>query len=269
MRQIPVHVILLYSDEKRIQHVENNVKNNINSVNILKAVSDKNEINKCIKKFSITIDSKYKKTCTIGQLGCTFSHMLLWKNMVDNNIKEMIVLEDDVEIPSDYEDKIKNIVNELPEDYDFLYLFVHPVIIKNMESVENQKYTIPGKKLIVKGYKTWGTVGYLLTLKTAKMLLENFKNLRTNVDTQITGIIHEYKVFSVRDKFLSTVGQLRSKKKSKELKSNVWGTAKMFGTSVKTPIKPITIEKEIKKILKPPIIKLITMKSIKKSLTND
>ncbi len=61
----------------------------------------------------------------LGQAGCTLSHLSILKKALDNNYSNYLVLEDDFEIDETQTDfllKLNNSLNELPSDWDILYL---------------------------------------------------------------------------------------------------------------------------------------------------
>ena len=57
-----------------------------------------------------------------GMIGCGLSHLFIWQNAVKKNYKNILVLEDDVHFTYDFNKYITNIMDEVPEDYDILYL---------------------------------------------------------------------------------------------------------------------------------------------------
>jgi len=118
-----------------------------------------------------------------------------------------------------------DIMKELPEDYQFTYLFVHPNCIKKV--TKSMGEYLDDKRHIVKGYFTWGTVGYLLTLECAKLLLEEFRILEETIDGQLSKKLEKFKCFSVKEIFLESVGQLFGTQNCK-IKSNIWGGDKFF-----------------------------------------
>lgn len=219
---IPIRIILLERDKERVEHFNNIIKIVPNAKKFSAIDGNTKEIEKLLEKYSIIISEDYKKV-TRGQLGCTLSHISLWKWMIENNIEKSIILEDDVVIPLDFFLQMKEIILELPNDFDFMYLFVHPDKFKIISKTSNNEYEI-NKNKIIKSYPTWGTVGYMLTLNCAKKLLNDFKILKTSIDSQLTTILHtKYQTFSVKNIFLSTGGQLVSNKQF-GMKSNIWNT---------------------------------------------
>ncbi len=57
-----------------------------------------------------------------GMIGCGLSHLFIWQNAVQNNYKNVLVLEDDVYFTHDFNQCLQNVWEETPSDYDILYL---------------------------------------------------------------------------------------------------------------------------------------------------
>jgi GR25 family glycosyltransferase involved in LPS biosynthesis len=57
-----------------------------------------------------------------GQLGCTMSHINLYKHIIDNKIQKTLILEDDA-LPCNNLNNIDNYMKQLPNDWGMLYLF--------------------------------------------------------------------------------------------------------------------------------------------------
>lgn len=66
---------------------------------------------------------KYK--LTPNELGCLSSHLAILKEAKSLNLDSVLVLEDDVELCSDFIDKIDDYMNQLPDDWQWLYFVVH------------------------------------------------------------------------------------------------------------------------------------------------
>lgn len=218
-------IILLERDKDRVDHV-NKIRTRFPDIQVFGAIDGQtNKIEEILNTKEFLLSDDYKNKCNRGQLGCLFSHIFLWKKIVAENIKECVIFEDDVEIPNDFHERFLNIHKELPQNYDFLYLFVHPKQYKVL--TEKDAAFIKGNKYISKAYKTYGTVGYCISLEGAKKLLKLFSKVTGNVDTQISTNLNKLNIFSVLKPFLSTIGQLESNDKNSKLKSNVWRTKKL------------------------------------------
>jgi glycosyl transferase family 25 len=76
-----------------------------------------------------------------GQLGCALSHMNLWNHSLKYQNKYLLVLEDDVILDKDIYNKINNLEDYLPENWDVIFLGGCNVYGKKY----NEKFIIPTK----------------------------------------------------------------------------------------------------------------------------
>lgn len=57
----------------------------------------------------------------LGQLGCILSHIRLLKYCKENNIKNVLILEDDVDFSDDFQSRFDNFTNNFNQDWDMIY----------------------------------------------------------------------------------------------------------------------------------------------------
>jgi glycosyl transferase family 25 len=112
---------------------------------------------------------------SIGEIGCADSHLRVYKHIVDNAIPLSLILEDDVDLTARGRLLINKIINKgLPPNIDLL-LLGYSVDAKRYDKsanlslfhikfLYNQLYGVPTERL-------YGSYGYILTMKGAKMLL--------------------------------------------------------------------------------------------------
>ena len=140
----------------------------------------RNNIFKNEKKYRY--DKSYKRTLKMSEIGCFLSHIEIWKDIVKNNIKYALVLEDDALFTTNnFFKKIEEIIYLIPENADFISLFHHTKLLS--------KYIIKMKEYNENLLKTTehltGTVGYILTFKGAKNFLKNLLPIKMPVDDAI------------------------------------------------------------------------------------
>ena len=99
----------------------------------------------------------------LGELGCYNSHYDCWKYVVDNNLKNCLILEDGITfLRNDY----INILSKEHINMDIIYI--------------NQEMTINNKQFV--GY---GTQGYIVSFEGAKKLLTLCSTLSAPIDLHI------------------------------------------------------------------------------------
>lgn len=167
---------LLYGFDKKNIVVENLVK--------------KNQYNpqEAVKKHLM------HKQMTTGEIGCAISHTMVYQDMIKNNFKKVLVLEDDVVIDKKNIALFDNIKNELPANWQLWYLgfaknavppgnagikkfFYHLLFYLGLKktlnhTVINHLYPAPYSSHLKKAGFHDCTHAYAITLEAAKILLQ-------------------------------------------------------------------------------------------------
>lgn len=65
---------------------------------------------------------RYNKPMSAGQIGCSWSHKLVHMDMLQKGYEKILVLEDDVTAISEGLNEFDHIIQELPPDWELLYL---------------------------------------------------------------------------------------------------------------------------------------------------
>jgi glycosyl transferase, family 25 len=65
---------------------------------------------------------RYGKAMNSGQIGCAWSHAMVYADIVKNNYRKALVLEDDVLVSESGVSAFEKIINELPADWELLFL---------------------------------------------------------------------------------------------------------------------------------------------------
>lgn len=130
------------------------------------------------------INDKYK----LGNLGCTISHLNLYREILENGYKHMLILEDDVVIDKKLFNKLPNILESLPKNWDICILgfscqFKHDKRCKSNDSaikINNDIYKI--------NY-FYGTYAYILSFKGAEKIINNIYPIWWHIDTMLSYLI--------------------------------------------------------------------------------
>lgn len=81
-----------------------------------------------LKKDGLYEPSLSKKTfpsgreMTKGEIGCALSHIEVYKDIIDRNFQNALILEDDLKINTTNSEELSQSFSELPENWDLLYL---------------------------------------------------------------------------------------------------------------------------------------------------
>lgn len=185
--KINIWIINLDKDKDRLNKFRQNLqlKNN-NNINLIRhsAILGKkvNKTDALYKKF-IAPDFKAATSQTDvfnkeATLGCALSHVLLYNKLYDtykNNpsYKYFIICEDDAIVSDNFSKKLKTIFDELPKDWDFVYLGGNISVGK--------KYS---KNLIIPdlSQNNYGFFGYMLSKKGLEKVVKHCKNINIPID---------------------------------------------------------------------------------------
>lgn len=117
------------------------------------------------------------------EIGCFASHYNSWKYVVDNNLPELLVIEDDALLGSDFFDKLEFYKKYLPKTYEIFFTFVSDQM--KMRYVFKEHYM--GNIYVTKAFQDWSTLCYLISFKGAKQAinLTNVYGMRRPVDNFI------------------------------------------------------------------------------------
>lgn len=225
------YIVTLMSDPKRVSHVNNVLIPSLRDtfeVEIFPAVEGKvpGAIEKSLMAHQVDLDSAYEKRARSGQIACTLSHLSVWKKACEYELPTL-VLEDDsiITAPKVFEKYLHDIYSA-----EFAYLYTHVdqvpkdrrarfVTVKEKEEDEIE---------IVKSFRQWGTVGYVVSKEAAKKLVSKFQRIYNHTDEQLADIILQGDIdsFTILPSLIDTVGQPDSRKpQTHQLPSNVWNSS--------------------------------------------
>jgi GR25 family glycosyltransferase involved in LPS biosynthesis len=139
--------------------------------------------------FNIPHDFKGKRFPTLthnyqsGVIGCALSHIKLWKELLINDkIEYFIVLEDDISIVTNFQDKWNDVYSYLPNNWDLVYLGFNDDKYYPKDIYFNQYL----KKMVgtTNRFNGGGTYGYCISKDGAKKLLEfvNKNGIKVPID---------------------------------------------------------------------------------------
>jgi len=171
-----IYIISLKSDLKRRNRINNLFIGKTRTYNFFDAI-----IGKKIKRESLPCLKgriKYRKNqLTNGEIGCTFSHLEVYKLLLNSNQDWICVLEDDVEIDNKFFKFIDNVQQENLNVNGVYFLG----ITRDMYETKFIAHNIWGKEKHVdstfylskgSGRFIFGTYGYLISRNSAKKLIE-------------------------------------------------------------------------------------------------
>ena len=173
--KIDYYVIHLKRNPERIDNILKNEEKLKNKINIYNAIDGRliKNIND-LKEYDKNLINNFP-TALIGEIGCYLSHLLIIKQ-IENNDNYTVIFEDDLNIEdNNLHEKILEIVNKV-NDFDMIYLGntsdnVGEKYIDNIYQVD------PNKHL-------WGMHSYLIKNKNAKKIYDSLLNIDDAIDVK-------------------------------------------------------------------------------------
>lgn len=133
------------------------------------------------------IDQKIVVTCgrheiplSKGELGCSMSHIGIYETMLERNIKNALIIEDDVIVSGRIHDLISNLMDQIPKTWDIIHFHTWVPIGCKAHGDTGRIKIAPN---VYKGCDEWGgTVCYALTSRCAELLIKHGKPYRMTSD---------------------------------------------------------------------------------------
>jgi GR25 family glycosyltransferase involved in LPS biosynthesis len=147
----------------------------------------KEEKNKYITKFC-------QKYCSNGIIGCGLSHIKIYEDVINKNYNNVLILEDDIYFEDDFYYILNNALDELPNDYDILYIGCFGLSSKETYYDYNYFFKILSNKKIEKNiFKNifcpefpLGTHAMIISNKGCHKLLKIMNKINYHIDFQIS-----------------------------------------------------------------------------------
>uniref|UniRef100_A0A674CP76 Procollagen galactosyltransferase 2-like n=1 Tax=Salmo trutta TaxID=8032 RepID=A0A674CP76_SALTR len=108
------------------------------------------------------------RVLTRGEIGCFLSHYNIWKQVVEQRLQRVLVLEDDVRFEPRFRSRLVTIMENVDRvglDWDLIY-----VGRKRLQVKQPERWVEGVSNLVYPDYSYW-TLGYALSLQGAKRLL--------------------------------------------------------------------------------------------------
>nr|CAH7758151.1 unnamed protein product [Callosobruchus chinensis] len=110
-------------------------------------------------------DPYHKRPMKLGEIGCFLSHFNVWRDVVANKYKTVLILEDDIRFEPFFRTRVVALMNEVNKipNWDLVY-FGRKILQDDEQWIEGSNY------LVQPGYSYW-TLGYVLKYNGAEKLL--------------------------------------------------------------------------------------------------
>ncbi|XP_010731705.3 procollagen galactosyltransferase 2 [Larimichthys crocea] len=109
------------------------------------------------------------RVLTRGEIGCFLSHYNIWKQVVQQELQQVLVLEDDVRFEPRFCRRLMTIMENVQSvglEWDLIY------VGRKRLQVKEPEYWVKGVSNLVHPHYSYWTLGYVLSLNGAKKLLQ-------------------------------------------------------------------------------------------------
>jgi len=176
---INTYIINLDQSQDRLELITNQCKREGLNCHRFSAVNG--------KKLDVkTMDIVENKKIDKGALGCSLSHINLWKKVEKKGDDMFIVLEDDCIIETDFNKKLADILKEAPKDWDIIYLGG-----SNLKGKNVRNNLIEPIKVNSKSTHNTGTYGMLIRRKCLRVLIEDNLPIRDKIDQNLKNNMYD------------------------------------------------------------------------------
>lgn len=194
-----VFVIHMDKDKERETHIQRQFANITTNYEFRKGIIPTKEER---EKYASPI---CKHICSPSMLGIYLAHRYIWEEIVTKKIAHAVIFEDDVTFTDDISSVLPKAMQELPLDWELLYLGcitcsdkISPLIkgfmkLKNIHTYDLEPYSSHLRKPCI----AIGMEAYAVTYEGAKKLLQLVPYASDHVDIMITQKLDKMKALSV------------------------------------------------------------------------
>lgn len=108
-----------------------------------------------------------------GELGIWASNIIAWETFSKTDYEFVILMEDDIVLTKEFNKKLINYIDELPDDWDVFTAFIPET--GNVRYGKNRKDLYIGKDNVCKVYQSWSCLCYVVSKNGVKKLLNEIK----------------------------------------------------------------------------------------------
>lgn len=178
----------------------------------------------------------YKSMLTKNEIGCAWSHIKVYEDIIKNNYKNALIFEDDLAINNEFDGRIDRYLSDLPEDWELVYLghndekssvpisvllriyVAYPIfnLLTSANRFDRKKlrnhYQRNYSQNLVKAGHHWGLHAYGVTNHCAKKLVQLLYPIRMEADNAIGKFCTEGKLnaFCFKEKLFVQNRDLKS-----------------------------------------------------------
>ncbi len=211
MHKIPIYIINLKKDTEKKDHMQELCNKNSLECQFIDAVYGRDLSKNYIEQINDKNKSirEYGKELTSGEIGCTLSHIAIYKQMIEQDIENAIIFEDDIDIKEGFSSVI-NSTDNFPQDWEVMLLGYYSQVSNEKETKASLRYNnkVTGNFKSVRLVQlAYGTHGYMINRKGAEKLLKELTLIikpidhYTGIDTYVNMYAIHPRVVMLNEKF--------------------------------------------------------------------
>lgn len=108
-----------------------------------------------------------------GELGIWASNYTAWKNFLKTDYDYIILMEDDIVLNKDFNDKLIEYLNELPDNWDIFTAYIPT--FGNIRYEKRKDELLIGKENVCKVYQSWSCLCYVVSRNGAERLMKEMR----------------------------------------------------------------------------------------------
>ena len=144
-----------------------------------------------------------------GNVGCSLSHIHIWKKIMKTNNTHNLILEDDVIICNHFLKKFFIIQKQIPTNYDIVY--IGGTNIYGKQYSKNLIIPVSSSKY---GHSTnTGAYAILINKKCIPLLIKHFTKITSHLDIQIKELFSKLNVYYIHKPLINHDNIIRSDRK--------------------------------------------------------
>jgi GR25 family glycosyltransferase involved in LPS biosynthesis len=143
------------------------------------------------------IPIEIQKYGTDSMIGCGLSHLFIWQDAIKKNYKNILVLEDDVYFSNDFNKYLQNVIEEVPKDYDILYLGYKDTICKAPKDCSFNYIYKPTFPLL--------THAMIISNKGLNKLLNLIRKIDDHIDWKIARNVKKLNIYASKKKIINQI----------------------------------------------------------------
>ena len=210
---LKIFCINLDKSKERWSNILKQANNENININRFSAINGNEINNDLLKKFNVQLKKKIKK----GAVGCALSHIKLLKKIQKEKTDYCLILEDDIIIPNNFNDKLKKYINEI--DFDFDIIFIGGCNIFGKKVKENFIKPIYSKKQYKNKYNLC-CHAMLVKPNNVNNILNALNPLERTIDTQLRENIDNLNIYYLNPSLIYQNREISSDLQSINLQNN-------------------------------------------------